>query len=32
MTPFIQPKFMPKNPVMNVRGRKMSDTSVSRLI
>src|SRR5262249_17284503 len=28
----IQPKFMPKNPVMNVRGRKISDTSVSRLI
>jgi hypothetical protein len=32
MTSFIQPKFMPKNPVMNVRGRKMSDTKVSRLI
>ena len=28
----IQPKFMPKKPVMNVRGRKIIDTSVSRLI
>jgi hypothetical protein len=28
----IQPKFMPKKPVMNVRGRKITDTSVSRLI
>src|SRR5262249_23154862 len=28
----IQLKFMPKKPVMNVRGRKMIDTSVNRLI
>jgi hypothetical protein len=28
----IQPKFRPKKPVMNVRGRKIIDTSVSRLI
>lgn len=28
----IQLKFIPKKPVMNVRGRKMIDTSVNRLI
>ena len=28
----IQPKFIPKNPVMNVKGRKIVATSVSCLV